>query len=205
MMKTEQKQNQLSQIRAMVDQVHDLQNLGIEPGIKESIVCLWAMAFNTNASCEGHLDHGLGGPWADIGKEMPKITFDKANIKRKIFLRIAKVLKKTSLVSDKLLQGLEIHLIVPYTREMRRQKKLFQRENLQQQMQLVGLLEEFYKNREVSTDVRLIIEIAAGRLISQGARFRELRSSEEKEKKLKEYKEEMSAFTNFLKKKYFEK
>jgi len=112
-------------------------------------------------------------------------------------------LEKASLVLNKISRGSEIYLHVPYTKEMKRQDKILRRENLQQEMRLFSFLEEFYENREVSSDIRLIID-RLGCLNSQGARFREIRSEEEKEKKLKEYKEEMAAFTNFLKKKYFE-
>ena len=75
-------------------------------------------------------------------------------------------------------------------------------------MRLMQLLDEFYKRRKVSTDVRLTLNkfgiYGSVWLISAGERFQEIRSRKERKEKLKQYRQEMNAFTNFLKKKYSE-
>lgn len=38
----------------------------IDPGIRDTVVALKAHDIHTTGSCEGHLDHGIAGPWVDI-------------------------------------------------------------------------------------------------------------------------------------------
>lgn len=74
---------------------------------------------------------------------------------------------------------------------------------LKEQLRLIVLLQEFYKNRQVDFDVHLHIEDhgASCRLENQGANVQDARSKEEKKKKLVIYQQEMTEFTKFLEKK----
>lgn len=199
-----QKEQRVIQIRAQVDQVHDLMGLGIDEGIKETLIYLWALGFKTTASCEGHFDHGMSAPWIDIGERMPKISPHRISIKEKILLRMGILLKKMTAILDKFYKGTEIYFFIPHTKEMQKRYKLSRQKNLREQLRFVRLLKKFYKDRELSVDARLIMESAMGRVISQGARFQEIRSQKERQEKLAEYQKEMRDFTTFLKKKYFQ-
>ena len=63
-------------------------------------------------------------------------------------------------------------------------------------------LEVFYKNRDVPYDRRLIID-SRGRLTAQGGIIQWGEDEETRARKLAEYQEEMAAFTEFLKQKFF--
>lgn len=39
---------------------------GMDAGIIEAVTALRLLGFVTTGSCQGHLDHGLPGPWVDI-------------------------------------------------------------------------------------------------------------------------------------------
>src|SRR5579862_3856182 len=52
--------------RREIDQLIDGLGLGIDEGIKETVVAFNMLGLNTSGSCEGHLDHGLTTPWVDI-------------------------------------------------------------------------------------------------------------------------------------------
>lgn len=147
----------------------------VDKGIKECVVALQLFDINTSASCEGHLDHGIAGPWIDVeDKEAFKL---RAQLKRLTTQEESNILRKA--ITHK---------------------------NLKERQKLLILLDEFYKGREVPFDQRLIISSRAlgwGRLENQGADIQEVESKEKRESNLKEYQEEMGAFTEFLKKIFF--
>lgn len=202
-MSREEKEVKIAQIRAKVDQTRDRMGLGIDPEIKEAVTYLWALGFKTSYSCEGHLDRGKGAPWVDIGETIPKISPHKIIAKEMMLRQIAVILKKISVLLDKFYKGTGIYFFIPHTKEMRKEYKLSQQKNLQEQLRLMQLLKTFYRDRNLSDDAHLIIQSSMGRLISQGARFQEIRSPKEKEEMLQHYREEMWAFTTFLKNKYY--
>lgn len=201
-----EKEKHWTHLKSKADRIVDGLGKKIDPGIKESVIALWALGFKTSSSCQGHLDHGRLAPWIDIGEKIPKRSLKNASIKEKILLQTKRFLMIVSLLLlDKFYKGLAIDLFVP--RKNRKKTRALEKRNLKEQMRLMKLLDEFNKDRKISDDVRLILE-PMGRygacLISRGARFQPIRSKNEQEEKLKQYKKEMIAFTDFLKKKYFE-
>lgn len=194
-----------AQIKSKVDRISDRLGLEIDPGIKESVIALWALGFKTSASCQGHLDRGESAPWIGIGESRPKRSLEKGSIKEQILLQIAKFLRQLSLLLDKFYKGLEVHLFLP--RKDKKEARAIEKKNLREQMRLMELLDEFYKGRAVSSDIRLILRPRGGCgqawLTNRGAQFQEIRSRKEREDKLNQYQQEMSAFTDFLKKKHF--
>lgn len=200
------KEKYWDQIKSEVDRICDRLGKKIDPEIKESVIALQALNFKTSASCQGHLNHGLAAPWIDIGESKPKRSLEKRSIKEQTLLQIKRLLRKLSPLLDKFHKGLAIDLFLP--RKNKKQIKVMTEKNLKGQMRLMELLDEFYKDREISSDIRLILRPRGGYgkawLTSRGARFQEIRSQKEREEKLKQYQQEMNAFTNFLKKKYFE-
>ena len=86
--------------------------------------------------------------------------------------------------------------------------KEFREKNLQEQKRTMELLDEFYKGREISVDVWLVLMpigiYGSARLTNAGVLPQDIRSKREQKEKLKQYRQEMVAFTAFLKKKYFQ-
>src|SRR5579864_6767791 len=73
--------------RREIDQITDALGLGIDEDIKETVVAFNMLGFNTSASCEGHLDHGLSTPFIDI--EAPGRPETEYVGEMEIFQRIA--------------------------------------------------------------------------------------------------------------------
>lgn len=88
-------------------------------------------------------------------------------------------------------------------------QKEWTEENLKQQMRMIDMFNEFYQNRETPIDARLnfryIGAFGGFRIQSMGSEVMQLLSTEEKEQKLKEYRKEMDDFSEFLKKRFFNK
>lgn len=53
-------------------QTKDLLGKGIEDGIIDTIVGLWANGITTHGSCEGHVKWGRRYPWVDVGVPFPE-------------------------------------------------------------------------------------------------------------------------------------
>lgn len=153
----------------------------VDPGIRETVIALNALDIPTLASCEGHLDHGAAAPWIDVG--------DPA----------ARPLAKEAF---RLSQGAG-------DKEQTEQARLAAfRLNLAVRRRLLALLDQFYADRCVSADIRLIINPAEwsgiSRLESQGAAFQMVAESDERAHILASYQDEMSAFAAFLKAMFFD-
>ncbi len=185
---TDPKQIHWQEITEKVDRIVDKLNLPVDDGIKESIISLHAFGFHTTASCEGHDAHATDAPYIDIETEEVEA----------IEIRLRELKKKAEGQSEVIVEQLkaESHEIILE----------LERKNLEERKKIIGYLDEFYKDREVSYETRLVVQGKArgwSRLESQGTDIQEIRSEEEKKTKLKEYQEEMWAFTEFLKNKYF--
>jgi hypothetical protein len=176
--KTEKKKR-WEQAESKINRITDRLGLGIDIGIKESIIALQVLGFTTTASCQGHLDHGNAAPWVNIGEKVPREL----------------LIKKRELKG--LLEENDAAKI-----------RFITKKNLKNQIRLMKLLDEFYRKREVSYDVRLVLNRSGiygeTSLESTGERFQVIRSKAEQKEKLRQYRNEMKAFTDFLKKKYFQ-
>lgn len=153
----------------------------IDGGIKETVVALWVHGFTTTASCEGHIGWGEPAPWVDIGEAPSK--------------EILKLVQKNP---SKTIDDL---VAIPQVRQLNAK-------NLQEAERILKILDEFYKSRSVPIHQRLTISTVnlygEFRLEPYGVRLRWLyRGSKEEADRLKIYQEEMKAFTEFLKGKYF--
>lgn len=173
-----QKERRWNRVRAEVDRITDPNGRPIDEEIKESVAILRISGFNTSASCWGHLNRGRKTSWIEFGDKIPKELLKK--VKRKKTLEF-------------IYKNPEI--------------KTFREKNLKEQNRMMEILDEFYKNRKISIDVRLTLLplgiFGNAQLISTGVFIQEIRSKEERRKKLKQYQQEMAAFTAFLKKKFF--
>lgn len=91
-------------------------------------------------------------------------------------------------------------------REGDEKKKEWKEQNLREQQKMIGLMEEFYKDRDPNFDARLSFDrigaFGGFRIQSLGANTMELLSSEQIQEKHKNYRKEMQDFTEFLKQKF---
>ena len=87
-------------------------------------------------------------------------------------------------------------------------QKEWKRENLKHQSRMIELLDEFYKDREVTFDVQLHMDsrgiYGAFAITNQGADVVEAWPQAEQEKKRLVYQKEMQEFSKFLKEKYLQ-
>jgi len=123
------KKNRWLRIEIKVNSITDRLGLGIDNGIKESIIALQALGFVTRASCEGHADRGPAAPWISIGEKVP----------REILIRKR---ESIGILNDD--DAEKIRFVT--------------KKNLKGQIRLMQFLDEFYEERKVSYDVRLILE-----------------------------------------------
>jgi hypothetical protein len=176
--KTEAWRKQEEQINEIVDKL----GKPVDPGIKETTIALRVSGLSTTASCEGHLDKQIKAPWVDIGGVSQKLTD-----------RIREDWKAKQRVDHKVDRELE---------SLRRE--VWER-ICRERLQLIELLDEFYRNRDVSFHRRLILKFFpdTARLFSQGAELQDAYPTEIQQERLQEYRDEMRVFTEFLRVKFF--
>lgn len=170
------KEKQWSEIADRIEKITDKLGMPIDAGVRESIIALRAFGINTDASCEGHSERALPAPWISFSSKENGVLREK--------------LKEVRNEGNK--------------DEERKISQIMRKNSILEQGKLILLLDEFYRDRIVPYDVRLIITpIRGNTLESQGADLLEIETDESKrQQKSSEYKEEMKAFTDFLKRKY---
>ena len=76
------KEKKLKLVSLRVDGLGDKLGLPIDKGIRDTVVFLNALGFNTTSSCEGHLQgkHGYAAPWVDISpKQLSEVRRFKSD------------------------------------------------------------------------------------------------------------------------------
>ena len=181
----------------MTDKVsHITDKLGkpVDAGILETVVALNALDIPTTASCEGHVDWGTGAPWVDIASNDPRTNVSIAKLSEEA-IQECKQGKKTDAEIEALFD------------EVDRARKAVKVLYIQERQKLLQYLTQFYGDRYVPYDCRLIIRplgtTGKSRLESQGADCQDVTPLEIRAEKLKEYQEEMHAFTVSLKRIFF--
>jgi len=173
-------------------QVTDQLGKGIDPGIFESVVVLNALKFSTQQSCEGHLDHGKPAPWITI------ISPDAIGPSReaaRLFTRGEKIEEE---------QGKEAAQLV-YA-QANRCKRSAEALHSQDQRRLMEYLATFYTSYRPAYDRMLVVYTrmpACSILESLGATALASEPLHIQEQKLKDYQDEIHAFTAFLQERYF--
>lgn len=84
-MLTDEKKKRLAELKEFVDHIADGVGYPIEEGIKEPVIYLNALGFNTAESCEGHSNAGWIGPWIGIAPEYPETdrwSEDRATVQK---------------------------------------------------------------------------------------------------------------------------
>jgi hypothetical protein len=188
----EQKEQRWQEMAARVDKLTDRLGNPVDEGIKETVIILNLLGFPTTMSCEGHAERAVGGPWVDMrpeGLEALRAQWDQAERA----CQTAREEKRPQEEMDRLYQAL------------REARKEMETPVFQLAGRLMAYLIEFYQERMVPHDRRLILHnfLAAFRLQSHGVFLQEIADVAQREAKLLEYQEEMRAFTTFLKAHYF--
>lgn len=167
----------------------------IDSGILETVIALNILGITTNQSCEGHLDHGRPYPW---------ITFiTPAAVK----LAKQSAAAFTQAIQKKEQEHCQDDVLQPIYDKANQLKLQAERLHALDQQKILDHLIAFYSVRHAPFDCQLIIYTrvsGTSRLESQGAATIISQSPEIQQQKLKMYREEMLAFTAFLKNVYFE-
>ena len=171
-----------------MEQLRDGMGKGLDQHIKETVAVLQLFGVHTQHSCEGHLDHGVAAPWIDI--QSPDLRLEEFFRHYGALCEKADVLEAVGEVADAVYD--EIYAI----------RKEIDRIEAREYRKLIPYLEEFYRGRNVSYERRLIID-PRGRLTCQGGILQPAEEKETQALRLKKYQDEMRAFTEFLKNKFF--
>ncbi|MDP6659906.1 MAG: hypothetical protein QF679_02800 [Candidatus Pacebacteria bacterium] len=162
-----------------VNEIADSLGKGVDERIKESVGAFLVHEFTTSGSCEGHM--------AEEGEEQHGLPYPWVEI-------YAPEPEGWSEVGGERKEQLEQEWRI---------------KNFEQQIKMMGFLEEFYKGRETPFDARLAFDRVGAfggfRVQSFGAEMTAIFSPEEKQQKLALYQKEMGDFTKFLKDKHFSK
>jgi hypothetical protein len=168
-----------------VDKETDALELEIDPGIKDTVISLRLLGFDTDGSCEGHSDRGVCGPWVGLtSKEIEELEPEREKIFKEAWRHEEEYLD--------------------FDKEGGKRVKEIDSEKLKVQARAMELIAEFYQQRRVPYDVMIIVDPTInGRIQCMGTEVAEILPTKEKKVKLKQYQEEMAAFTQFLKDRYF--
>ena len=201
----------LNKLRKKVDKITDALGIPVDEGIKEAVVIFNAVGLYTSGSCEGHLNHGLPAPWIDVkAPNEPKGRYVGEN---EIYRKVA---RKYNLKVEEVRRGYNIEAWWEAIKEAEKsgetkEYKRWRKENKKLLKKAKKFLEEFYKKRKVDPDVKLKIDIFGNgsfRIHNGGKYYKLVNDLSRKEKRevkkmLKKFREEINAFTEFLKNKYF--
>jgi len=185
----------------------------IDDGIRKTVAAFNINGLPTSASCEGHIGRGKNTPWIDIAT--PNEPEERYINENKIFQKIADEygvpIKHVRKINNKeaWMKASKESIKAGETEEF----KEWARENTKLTEKAEKLLEEFYQNREVESDIRLRIKRSASGARIYNGKEEDNRSSVKKEMteeqkqelsdRVVKYKEEMDVFADFLKEKFF--
>lgn len=196
-----EKQTKWKEIVSSVEKITDKLGKKIDSGIKETVVAFLANDFNTDGSCEGHLNHGRPYPWIDITRTPQSNKFKE---------------EKSILLSQIKDKGYKTFFYIPETDkelylkfvELRNEAMAY---NKEVRNKIKSLMDSFYFSHiPLSTDYVLTFDennriepiSGAGLGKENWQKFEsriKLMSPEEKNNYLKNCQDEMKAFTEFLK------
>lgn len=184
----------------IVDEFSKEDPIPMDEGIKESVVSLMAHGFRTKASCFGHLDEedSKPYPWIAIrGDAAVDALFDDERIQ-----------ENNTRYFDEAIEGKEL-LTQDERNEIEQLQNRIRVSKENERQRLLCFLAEFYSTRVVEPGIKLTVSPFIGWLCSSevvDADRDEVKDETpvvELEAKLERYREEMIAFTQFMKNKFF--
>lgn len=183
-----------STMRTYIDTIGDRLGMGIDEGVKDTIVALNLNGIETSQSCEGHLDRAIAAPWIDISvKQTSELTI--LHSQADLALNRAE---------QRELEGADEKELDSLYSEYHRLSKEAGKAQIELVKKASALLSEFYAERKVTYDQMLVIQLQGrgGRIQPNGTPVQEIRDEAERTENLRLYQQEMAQFTEFLKKKY---
>lgn len=196
--------------RREIDQLTDALSLGIDEGIKETVVAFNMFGLNTSGSCEGHLEHGLITPYVDV--EAPNKPETEYVGEMEVFQRVA---NKYGISFEEVRRALNFEAWQEAYKESVRNGQTpeflqFLEETNQLKRRIEPLIEEFSARKEVSSNIRLHVDTVAsfvrvwcGKAETHFSRFEDTLPKTVKSTLLTQRQAEMKEFSNFLRVKYF--
>ncbi|PIY74628.1 MAG: hypothetical protein COY85_02660, partial [Candidatus Portnoybacteria bacterium CG_4_10_14_0_8_um_filter_40_50] len=152
----------LEEIRQEVENIGDRIGRPIDEGIRETVAMFKANELPTSDSCEGHVERGLPVPYVEVSApNEPQERFVGQN---EVFEKVAKKYNitpeeaKTSKIDEAYWEAMKECSQNEETEEY----KKWNEENEKLLAKGQGLLEEFYKERQVEPNVKLQIEEGVG-------------------------------------------
>jgi len=214
-----EKEEKLEKIRQDIEGWGDLNGMGIDEGIKETVIMCNALELPTSQSCEGHEERGLPAPWVDIEAENePEPRFEN---EKETYEKIA---KENNTTVEKIKKDYEpgglywkAQTEIATNNDETEEHKKWQKENIKLHKRVKGYLKEFYKDRSVKSDEKIKVDDHPSlgfRMHNGGENFDPVIEDDKKptkeqiqknKKNLKRYRAEMNEFSKFLENKYFEK
>ncbi len=187
-----ERQQRWDTVVAQVENFRDGLGMKVDAGIKETVTAMNVLGFKTRQSCEGHLERVQAAPWVDIQVEGTEELEQKASQA----FQEAEEGEKAQKPEE------ELDALFDKAHSLRREAR---RPMLEEARKVMALLNEFYTDRQVSHDRRLAIKPFGSffRIESEGAFLQDAADESLKQQKLREYQEEMRAFTTFLKDRHF--
>lgn len=204
-----------------VEHIVDALGHPIDKEIKKTIVALNVLGISTDGSCEGHAwENGAGAPWVQIGAvNEPEEIY---NGQKEIFARLAQENKisveELEKISKEEYWGIYAKAMEECSKNGETKEIIaWQRENEILRMVTERLVTDFYKNRDVSEDIKIKFEDIGGwgsfRIFSgseedysKGERNPDdltEKEKEELEKRIIGYRKELEAFAEFLRGNFF--
>lgn len=182
----------------------------IDSEIFETVVVMNALGFRTVQSCGGHLEkkRGLLLPWVDFQAADPSLAALQ-EMNRRCIAAVQQAHQELLHYQDGAGSETQIaqarRLMNERASAMQQVQRTIRLLQMEPRKKLADYLSQFYANRAVPFDRRLILEGKdITRLHNQGAVDLYLNAPEETQRqKLQEYREEMALFTDFLKDCYF--
>jgi hypothetical protein len=188
----ENKKKNWGLVEEYIDRITDGLGMPVDEDIKNPVIVLNLLGIRTRQSCAGHVDRSLA-PWITITWDDSSDVIELRKNADEIRATIKELRKTKDLTSHEIISLYEQY------HTLNRKSDIPQ---LTECQKVLNLLCEFYTNRLVRADIHLCIS-RVGRIESIGYDFIEIQHETIKESKIKEYQNEMTAFSNFLVNKYF--
>lgn len=161
------------QAKNEVRHLTDRRGMSVDPGILETVAAFRLLGINTTSSCAGHTERTSSGPY---------VAF--VSVQTREYERQAQDIGDSS------------------NREYKQLRQKAIESNIREMQKILPYLDQFYTNREVPYNQRLIIKNVgpiASYLMCQGADLMYIADKEQRKKILSNNRAEMRAFTEYLK------
>lgn len=189
----EEKEQRWQEMAARVEKITDKLGMPVDEGIKETVIVLNLLGLPTVQSCEGHPHRGVCGPWVDLRPDGIEAIYENHE-------RALQVLVEVSRKEITREEQASAYQKVNEADAAAREPMILLAERL------IAYLTAFYAGRQTPYDCVLTVHV-----VGMGYRLECYGTSMQfgsyalprNAERLQPYQEEMRAFTEFLKARYF--